>query len=276
MTLLDIDLDDWRAHVDRGPFRIRHQLLGDERMTAAALADLSERLPETTVEHNYGALPTLHYASPTERTEARPADILRAADFLGSWMVIKNVETDPIYRDLLLSCLADVPDLGESDMRPHNQQGFVFVSARHSVTPSHYDAEENFLLQVHGTKEITIGSWPDDETQQREMELKQFGGLHRYLPFLPAQPRTFVLEPGDGVYVPPNSPHFVEVSDSPSISFSVTFRTARSDVFDGALFTNARLRKLGLKPKPPGTGGRGERAKVLMARAYERAVLSRK
>ncbi|MDH6196795.1 hypothetical protein M2272_003448 [Mycobacterium frederiksbergense] len=271
MPILDIDPDQWRAHVDRAPFRIRHHLADDDRMSAEALARLTDQLPTDSVEHNYGALPTLHYGVPTAKADRAPAEILQSADFLGTWMAIKNVEQDPGYRALLLECLSGVPDIGDPQLAPHNQQGFVFVSARRSVTPAHYDSEENFLLQLRGSKEITIGSWPDRDTQQREMEAKQFGG-HRYLPFLPAEPKTFRLEPGDGVYVPPNSPHFVEVSDQPSISFSVTFRTTRSDIHDNVVHLNARLRKLGLTPRPPGAGVHIDRAKSLVTRIHARAM----
>jgi JmjC domain len=271
MSVLDIDTLNWRIHVDRAPFRIRHNLIHDDRMNAEALAALTERLPADSVEHNYGALPTLHYGAPTARAESAPAEILRAPDFLGSWMAIKNIEQDPNYRELLLNSLSDVPDIGMPDLVPHNQQGFVFVSARRSVTPSHYDSEENFLLQVRGSKEITIGSWPDQSTQQRQMEMKQSGG-HRYLPFLPAAPRTFRLEPGDGVYVPPNSPHFVEVFDDPSISLSVTFRTKRSDTFDNVVMLNSKLRKLGLTPRPPEVNTRVDLVKSLATRIHDRAL----
>lgn len=244
-------------------------------MSAESLARLVEQLPADSAEHNHGALPTLHHGAPMSRTEAAPAEILRSPGFLGTWMAIKNVEQDPHYRTLLLDCLSGVPDTGDAGLAAHNQQGFVFVSARHSVTPAHYDSEENFLLQLRGSKEITIGGWPDRDTRRREMESRQFGG-DRYLPFLPVEPQTFRLEPGDGVYVPPNSPHFVEVGAEPSISFSVTFRTDRSDVHDNVVYLNARLRKLGLKPRPPGDGEPLDRAKSLMARIHGRAMQWRK
>lgn len=275
MTILDIDRDRWCAHVGRAPFRIRHHLVDDDRMNAESLAQLTEQLPADSTEHNHGALPTLHHGAPTSRAESAPAEILRSPDFLGTWLAIKNVEQDPRYRALLLDCLAGVPDTGVADLAPHNQQGFVFVSAGHSVTPAHYDSEENFLLQLRGSKEITIGRWPDPDSRAREMESRQFGG-HRNLPFLPVEPTTFRLEPGDGVYVPPNSPHFVQVSDEPSISFSVTFRTNRSDVHDNVVYLNARLRKLGLKPRPPGDGEPLDRAKSLVARIHGRAMQWRK
>ncbi|MFV8165933.1 JmjC domain-containing protein [Mycobacterium sp. 134] len=271
MAILEVDPDQWRGHADRAPFLIRHNLLDHDQMTTESLARLTEQLPAHSVEHNYGALPTLHHGAPTLRAESAPADILRSPDFQGTWMAIKNVEQDPRYRELLLDCLSGVPDTGDAHLAPHNQQGFVFVSARHSVTPSHYDSEENFLLQLHGSKEITIGCWPDGDTRQRELEARQFG-VDRYLPFLPVGQTTFHLRPGDGVYVPPNSPHFVEVSDEPSISFSVTFRTDRSDIHDDVVYLNARLRKLGLRPRPPGAAERVDRAKSLAARIHVRAM----
>lgn len=269
--ILDIDAEQWRIHLDREPFRIRHHLVGNDLLGAEALARLTDQLPADAVEHNFGALPTLHYAAPTARSDASPAEILRTPGFLGTWMAIKNIEQATPYRGLLLDCLADVPDSQRDGDTPHNQQGFVFVSAHRSITPTHYDAEQNFLLQIRGSKAITIGGWPDSASQQREMELKQRGG-HRYLPFLPNEPQTFHLEPGDGVYVPPNCPHYVEVFDDPSISLSVTFRTNRSDTFDNAVFLNARLRRLGLSPSPPGTNARVDQMKSLTTRALQRAM----
>lgn len=271
MTILEIDPVHWREHVDRAPFRIRHHLVGNDRLTAESLARLTQRLPADSVEHNYGALPTLHRGGPMPRAESSPAEILRSPDFQGTWLAIKNVERDLRYRALLLDCLSGVPDTGDAELAPHNEQGFVFVSARNSVTPAHYDAEENFLLQLHGTKQITIGAWPDPGTRAREMEARQFG-VDRYLPFLPVEPVTFRLQPGDGVYVPPNLPHFVEVSDAPSISFSVTFRTHRSDRHDDVVYLNARLRRLGVRPRPPGDSVRVDRAKSLAARLHGRML----
>lgn len=269
--ILDIDADRWRIHIDHQPFRVRHHLVGNNLLDAQALARLANQLPAEAVEHNLGQLPTLHYAAPTARSAASAAEILSTPGFLGTWMAIKNIERVGVYRELLLDCLADVPDSKRPGNAPHNQQGFVFVSAHRSVTPTHYDAEQNFLLQIQGTKAITIGGWPDSASQQREMELKQQGG-HRYLPFLPDQPQTFRLDPGDGVYVPPNSPHYVEVFDEPSISLSVTFRTTTSDIFDNAVFLNARLRRLGINPRPPGTNARVDQLKSLTTRALQRMM----
>ena len=271
MTILDIDADAWAANLDRAPFRIRHHLRSENRMTAESLAVLTERMPESAVEHNLGKLPALHYAAPTQRADATPAQILRTPDFLGSWMAIKNIEQDPAYRDLLLTCLDDVPATDGVPFPRHNEQGFIFVSANHSVTPSHTDPEENFLLQIQGTKEITIGSWPDEESKQREMERKLHGG-HRYIPTLPVNPQKFRLEPGDGVYVPPNAPHMVEVFDEPSISLSVTFRTPAVDLFDDVVYLNGHLRRLGINPRPPGENARIDQTKALAMRIRHRVM----
>lgn len=273
-TMLGVTVEQWRSHIGRSPFRVRHALVENSLLSAEALAHLTERLPAEAVEHNLGTLPALHYAAPQEKSRAAPAEILRTPGFLGSWLAIKNVERVGEYRRLLLDCLAGVPDLHCADDTPHNQQGFIFASAHRSITPTHYDSEQNFLLQVRGTKAITIGGWPDSATAQREMELKQRGG-HRYLPFLPTDPHTFHLEPGDGVYVPPNAPHFVEVFDEPSISFSATFRTKRTDAFDNCVVFNDALRRLGLDLRPPGSNHAVDRMKSLGVRMWRRTMQSR-
>jgi hypothetical protein len=72
-------------------------------------------------------------------------------------MVLKYVEQDDDYRALLHRCLAEVGVHSEL-LRPGMElmQGFVFISSAGSVTPYHMDPEHNFLLQVRGSKTVSL------------------------------------------------------------------------------------------------------------------------
>jgi hypothetical protein len=63
---------------------------------------------------------------------------------------------------------------------------------------------------------------------------------------------TVPLEPGQGVHFPVAVPHWVKNGPEVSISFSITFRRRASESRELIYRTNARLRKLGFAPRPPG------------------------
>lgn len=83
-------------------------------------------------------------------------------------------------------------------------EGYIFLSPPGSVTPAHVDHEHNFLLQVEGTKTMTIG-FLDPDREERLLE-SMYDGHYGRTDALPDECESFVLEPGTGVYVPPIGP----------------------------------------------------------------------
>ena len=205
---------------------------------------------------------------------------MRGVEINHCWMVLKQVETSPAYRQLLEDTLAGTMALvAEREGGVRRQEAFIFVTASNSTTPVHFDPEHNFLLQVRGSKEITIGSHPDAEVEERSAERYYAGAHHRNIELMPANPQTFKLQPGDGVYVPIHAPHWVKSGDAVSISFSVTFYTTDSERRASVYSLNARLRRLHLSPTPPGRRPTLDRAKAgawvagrSVARATRRAL----
>lgn len=149
------------------------------------------------------------------------------------------------------------------------REAFIFLSAPGSMTPSHTDPEHNFLLQVRGTKEMSVGRFPDGRTEQLVLEDAVVGG-HRNVSWEPAAQQPFPLGPGDGVYVPPHAPHLVRNGPTASVSLSITFRTATTEQAGRVHALNARLRKLGLSPHPPGRDAGRDRLKATASRALSR------
>jgi ribosomal protein L16 Arg81 hydroxylase len=177
-------------------------------------------------------------------------------------MVIKRINDDKPYRELLEQSLDEVvPHVAYKEGGYTRQEAFIFLSAPNSITPTHLDPEHNLLLQIRGTKEMTIGSYPSADAEHREVE-RYFGGGHRNLEELPADSTTYDMHPGDGVYVPIYAPHVVHNGPAVSISFSITFYTEASERDQSVYSVNARLRKLGLSPKDPGINPRADRIKA--------------
>jgi hypothetical protein len=265
--LLDIDAKAFDEHFDRAPMRVSHSLTEHPLLTVESLAGLAERLDKHgKVEHNFGDLGAVQNPDEVEKHEMPVGEIARNIETSNSWMVLKNIELDPAYAKLLDDALDPAEQLvAERDGGMSAREGFIFLSSPNSVTPSHIDPEHNFLLQIRGTKEITVGQFPDAETQQVTLE-NILAGAHRNLELEPQQPQPFHLEPGDGVYVNPHAPHWVQNGPATSVSLSVTFQTPVNLRAIRVHKLNARLRGLGMSPAAPGRRAGVDRGKEAASR----------
>jgi hypothetical protein len=263
---------DGRAFADgfaRRPVAVEHHLADHPLLTLDGIAQLADDLPREAVERHRADLPLVLPGGAPD-LDGRPSDTVRTIATNNCWMVLWNVEQVPAWKRLLHDCLDEVAaHVGDRDGGMLNRQGFLFLSAPNAVTPAHFDPEHNLLLQIRGTKEMNVGRFPDPADQQRELDRYHDGG-HRNLSAVPVDAETFVLEPGRGVYVDPFAPHWVRNRDAVSISLSITFRTRRSERAERAHWFNARLRRLGLHPRPAGEDERVDRAKAVVMHGADR------
>lgn len=239
------------------PGVIRHSLADHPLFTLPALADLAGTLDPRHVEYNRGDLPTGIDPSDVPANGLSIADTIRGIEENGSWMVLKFVERNPAYKALLEETLAELmPVIGPVTGAMHQLESFIFVSSPNSVTPLHFDPEHNILLQLRGTKTMTVFPATDAEIAPNELhERFQLGLASRNLPWdeaYAARGTEHVLTAGDGIHVPVMTPHWVKNGPKVSISFSVTWRSEWSYRAADAHAFNAVLRRTGLKPARPG------------------------
>ncbi|MFN3160550.1 MAG: JmjC domain-containing protein [Rubinisphaera brasiliensis] len=247
---------EFRSHFSREPFLIQHTLNDHPLFQMDRLLELVKSLPEKSIEYNAGKIPVSVSHDQTPRNGLSAEETVRRIAECESWLVLKYIEQDPAYAELLEQCLAQVRPLSEpiapGMMKPH---AFVFITSPGSVTPLHVDPEHNFLLQIRGQKTVRMfdGNNPDFVTHE---ELENFYCDRGRNLVLKEENRDrgwkFQLPAGQGLHFPVTFPHWVENSDEISISFSITFRTPDLDRRRALYRTNDRLRKMGLNPKPPG------------------------
>jgi hypothetical protein len=254
---------------------VPHHLCGHELFSLARLVELSKRLPAAQVEYNAGEVPVGLDPARTPRNGLSPEETIRRIAECRSWLVLKNVERDPEYRLLLEACLAEVraisTRLTEGMRDPH---AFIFVSSPGAVTPYHMDPEENFLLQIRGTKTMSVFDRADRSVVSEPQIERFFTGAHRNLTWredFQRRARTFDLRPGVALHVPFASPHWVQNGPEVSISFSITFNTRASMRTLHAHQMNARLRRWGVVPVPVGRSALRDSLKQLISRASARA-----
>ncbi|HEX5182567.1 MAG TPA: cupin-like domain-containing protein [Allosphingosinicella sp.] len=268
------DLDRFRAFYPGRPGKLTHGLAGHPLLGLEALVGLAGRLDPKNVEYNAGDLPYGVDPSEVSRTGLGPQETIRRIESCGSWMVLKNVDTDPAYGELLEEALGEVaPVIEPVSGEMLTKVGFIFVSSPQAVTPFHLDPEHNILLQIRGSKTIMIVPGAEDVVPDEKHEAYHVGG-HRNLPWhddYEARGETFALTPGEAVHVPLMWPHWVKNGPEPSISFSITWKSHWVYEEADVRGMNHLLRRLGVDPKPPAPFPRRNMGKALAYRAIRKA-----
>jgi hypothetical protein len=238
------------------PGMVMHGLANHPMFTLDALVELAERMQAKDVEYNRGDLPLGIAFDDVPANGLSIADTISGIEENGSWMVLKFVEQDAEYRDLLAGTLAELDvAIRAKTGAMLKQEAFIFISSPNSVTPLHFDPEHNILLQLRGTKAMTIFPADDEEIAPPDAhEHFYLGAGHRNLPWddrYAPRGQRFDLAAGDGIYVPLMAPHWVQNGPDVSVSFSITWRSTFSYSEAEARGMNAILRRTGLTPASP-------------------------
>jgi cupin-like protein len=275
--LLEIGQQTFRAKFNREPFFIGHHLTDHPLFKLPELFELSKRLNEDVVEYYAGNVPVSIDSRVQPRNGLSIQETIRRIEECGSWMVMKCVHHDSVYGELLDQCLDEIRPLSEPlDPGMCARAAAVFFASPGSVTPYHMDHEINFLLQIRGTKQISIFDQTDRSVLPEEEFEKYFTGdrIHRNMKFKEEwqqKASVFELTPGTGVHIPAHAPHWVKNGNGVSISMAIYFLTAASDRIDCVSQSNAHLRKLGFNPMPFGQSPLRDSVKHHAFRAFRRA-----
>lgn len=228
-------------------FRLRHDLKDHPLFSLERLARLAASLPADQVEFN-GPVEPHQDPTLTPSNGMSAEETVRRIEEAKSWMVIKSPEVDPEYKELLDACLDQVAEqTGQVMGGAHRRSAFIFVTSPGNVTPLHMDPEYNFLLQIRGTKRMSLWDHKDRNIASAEA-LELFPGKHRNLPYreeFEASATHQHLEPGDAIFVPLFDPHWVKNGDAVSVSFSITWHTDESERQVKLSYINAALRRIG-------------------------------
>ena len=259
-TIGQIPLDDV---FPEQPVAFVHDLHLDDRLTLAAVADLADRLPRRSVIADTAEQPLLvPQGGPPRGALARPGDVIRDIKNANAWLTLLNVEDDPGMAELMDTMLGQLePRIIAKQGKMRNRVAFVFVSSPNSVTPVHYDIEHSLLLQVSGSKVVSIGRFENDSVRQHEFN-RYWNGSHGRIEAQPPEVASYTLTPGRAVYIPPGTPHWVHNGPALSLSVTLTYFTAATVRQNRVEHFNSRLRRLKLNPRDPGTSNAVDTAKV--------------
>jgi hypothetical protein len=256
---LDADPNVFRADFDREPIVFRHRL-GDHPLFAPErLLQLAKRLARNPDD--------VYYDAGDVRVEQRwdevgtidnlPVDaILERIENANAWIILRTAEKDPEYADLLDGCIAEISELAGRDFGKvmKVQHAIIFVNSPNRVTSYHIDRECNCLLQVRGTKTVSVFDRTDREVLPEE-EIERFwtvdNNAARFKPQYSDRSTLFELRPGDALHIPVNAPHWVQNGPEVAVSISINFHYRDACLAD-IYRMNYWLRRAGLRPTPPG------------------------
>ncbi len=267
-------LDTLRAAYPETPTRLEHTMRDHPLLGFDALGELALSMREVDVEYNRADLPVGIDPDAVPDNGLGILETLQSIETNGSWMVLKFIEQNPVYRQFLHETLAEIAPVVQEITGPmHKLEGFIFVSSPNAMTPFHMDPEHNILLQLKGNKTMTVFPADDEALVPGAAHEAFHAGGHRNLQWqdeFAAKGQAFALAAGQAVYVPVKAPHFVRNGPETSLSLSITWQSEWAYREQYARALNAMLRKTGLNPAMPKRFPYQNHAKSMIWRAVNK------
>lgn len=252
-------IEECRAAFQKRPFMVRHPLADHPLFTIEALTTVAEKAAkrkgdlwadagDLSLTDKWGSVPEPDMPIPK---------LIDRIETAGAWIVMKHIEVDPAYKKLLDEYEAFVREIAGPEVSKMLSQAemLVFITSPNRKTPYHFDAEVNFVVQVHGSKDIWVCD-PNDRTVTTEREIEEYYGgtisAGTFKPHALEVAQKFPLHPGDAVHVPSHAAHWVQNHNNVSVTLSLNMEYSHwrcADIY----YANHKLRRLGLSPRTPGS-----------------------
>jgi hypothetical protein len=277
--------DEFSENLNRLPFGFAHNLAGSQLFELSRLVDLAEKVAKRSAPHlpggdvyfNDGPIEPGEKPLRPDMPRMAAADLIRDIDTAQAWIILKHVEREPGYCELLENCVRDILELSGRELLRKIKwfEAILFITSPNRVTEYHLDREVSWILQLHGDKEIHLFDRADkDIVPDEELEVYWTADNRaaRYKPEFESRAIVHQLRPGTGVHIPINSPHWLRNKNNISVTLNVNFQF--HDRHWANLYrANYYLRRAGIMPQPPGAYPISDRLKstafTLMQRAKQ-------
>jgi hypothetical protein len=267
---------------NRENFIFPHGLTGNPLFELPNLVDLSIRMPDhrDTYWSNGTVVVNNPWEAGTTQRRSLQETITNIADN-NSLVILKHTEQDPEYGPLLKTVLSKFVEFAGEQMRADVIVGevLILISSPNRITPYHFDAETNFLLQVTGDKFFHVFDH-EDRTLVTDEELE---GYHTasissavYKEHRQGDATVYDLHAGFGLHIPVAAPHWVQNKNNVSVALSVNYELRSVERLVKIYRINRRLRRFGIKPSPPGASQFADRMKLMAASGLDKMRLLKK
>ena len=256
---IETDQAEFEAKFDRKSFEIRHHLESHPLFQMPKLMDLAERTLKNRPDGIYydaGDIKVDQRWDSVEKVPFSAIEAMERVETCGAWFIFRSAQKDPEYKPILDHSLGELKRfMGPGiDREIMVEDIIIFVTSPNRVTSYHIDRECNFLLQIRGTKTLWVFDREDRDVLPEE-EIERFWTVDNnapvYKPHLQDHSTAYRMRPGMGVHLPVNFPHWLKNDNNVSVSLSVNFQF-KDTIRANAYRANYLLRKMGLRPTPPG------------------------
>jgi hypothetical protein len=256
--LLALPPQTFRDDFNKRHFPIEHRLSGHPLFELPRLIELARDTARDRPEDLYydAGVNGLGQRWGTSPCAVPVDEAIRRIETSCAWIVLKCADRDPAYRKLLDACMSDVLRASgrELERKMRRKEVIIFITSPERLSTYHIDSECNFLLQIQGRKEISVFRRDDREVLPEE-EIERFWTVDSnaavYRPQLQHRADVIMLEPGKGLHIPVNAPHWLRNGDNISVSVSINYHSWYRDYADLYCFNYYLRNKFGIEPTPP-------------------------
>ncbi len=269
-NLLEIDPGSFTEGFSERSFKVHHALMDHPLLTIESIARLADQLPAESVWRRAGDRAVNVAAAGEDPDHVAPSETIRGIEQNGRWVMLRFIEQVPEYAALVNSCLDDVePHLAGREGGMTQRNGYLFLSSPSAVTPVHFDSEHNLLLQIRGSKKVSISEFTNERARRQAID-RHWDRKQPDFTSMAATAKHYDLQPGEGVYMAPFLPHWVENGPDVSISLSIPFYTEVALRAEQVNKVNARLRRVRIHPRPVGRSESLDKAKAGLYRTGQK------
>jgi Cupin-like domain len=261
--------EDFKSNFNLHPFKFNHTLHRSGLFEIPRIIEISKRMIENN--GNYCALDFRHgsigakfgdrYLDPRLSAMSPSEQLHETFSHLGengTWIKLVRVQTyDPEYAHVLDIITSEIEGLSDFPLRKDMSwvTMTLILSSPNISTPFHIDHESNFLFQVQGSKDVCLFPPADRElVPDQEIENYYSGNFDaaHYRQEMQSRGTVFRLNPGEVVHQPTLAPHWVKNDNNISVSISINYCMKSIEKRARIYQANYFLRKMGLRPLPPG------------------------
>ena len=273
----------FNENLNRLPYEFTHKLVDSPLFELSRLVDLAEKVATRRNPHliggdvyfNEGLIEPEHKPLRPDMPRTAVVDLIRKIDTKQAWIILKHVEREEGYREVLENCICDILQLtGNGLLRKIKWfEAILFITSPNRITEYHLDREVSWVLQLQGDKEIHLYDRGDKQIvpdEELEIYWAADNRAARYKPEFESRAFVYKMQPGTGVHIPINAPHWLQNKNNISVTLNVNFQF--HDQYWANLYrANYYLRRAGLTPHPPGVHPVSDRLKGLAYTVVQRA-----
>lgn len=260
---------EFKSNFNTYPFKFKHTLHQSGLFEIPRIVELTKRMIEKSadfcaLDFKHGSVATKFSDGAIDKkfnampqSERLDETVARLGES-GTWLKLTRAQDyDAEYARVLDTITCELENLSGFPLRADMTYVTMtlILSSPKIATPFHIDHETNFLFQIQGSKDVCLFPATDRElVPDQEVESYYTGNFDavRYRQEMQDRGTVYRLSPGEVVHHPPLAPHWVQNGDNISVSISINYCMKTLEKRARVYQANYFLRKLGLKPLPPG------------------------